>query len=72
MLLVHLYFQILESKILQNTYFWWVFLFGAIGGVNKNRQNMKPRKNIIEFSYTIRNKWTNLHSMLVFVSIKIF
>ena len=32
-------------EFLFNT-FWWVFLFGAVGGKNKNRQNMRPRNTI--------------------------
>ena len=56
--------------VLYTTYFGWAFLFGAIGGMNKNHQNMRQRNtvSIIQF-YTISNKWKHILSMLATVMI---
>ena len=38
--------------VLYTTYIWRMFLFGAIGCKNKNRQNMKPRYTVSNESVT--------------------
>ena len=38
---------------------------GAIGGENKNRQNMRPPNTVFKLSYTISYKWTHILSMVV-------